>query len=183
MDKGGMSPWNYKMWIFIYEAWSGAIKDIALSPVKEKRIVDLMKSGKKVDLLVTTFGSAAFLADHFDCPVAMFLPIGPANMVLEGSGNVINPSLQPHQLSTSINLDSFYARFINHFVLNVEALIWKWLFAQITSIQKEELGPSTRSKSEVMRDRYSILIGCSHPITHGSWDTIQTALRLSFDLN
>ena len=113
----------------------------------------------------------------------MFLPIGPANMVLEGSGNVINPSLQPHQLSTTFNLDTFYARFVNHLVLNVEALIWKWLFAQITSIQKEELGPSTRSKSEVMRDRYSILIGCSHPITHGSWDTIQTALRLSFDLN
>ena len=72
MDKGGMSPWNYKMWIFIYEAWSGAIKDIALSPVKEKRIVDLMKSGKKVDLLVTTFGSAAFLADNFDCPGVQF---------------------------------------------------------------------------------------------------------------
>ena len=72
MDKGGMSVWNYKMWIFMYDAWSSAIEDIALSAVREKRIVELMKSGKGVDLFVTTFGSAAFLADHFDCPGAQF---------------------------------------------------------------------------------------------------------------
>ena len=74
----------------------------------------------------------------------MFLPIGPANMVLQGSGNVINPSIQPHQLSSRIALDTFYARFINHFVLNGEALLWKWIFAQITATQRENMGPDTR---------------------------------------
>ena len=178
MADGGMSVWNYKLWLFMYEAWTGAVKDIALTPVREKKIVELMKSEKKVHLFVTTFGSAVFLADHFDCPVAMFLPIGPANMVLEGSGNVINPSIQPHQLSGHIDLNTFYARFINHFALNGEALLWKWIFAQITHIQREELGPGTRSKSEIMRDRFSILIGCSHPITHGSWPYLPNIIEV-----
>ena len=53
MDKGGMSVWNYKLWVFMYDAWSSAIKDIALSPVREEKIVELMKSGRKVDLFVT----------------------------------------------------------------------------------------------------------------------------------
>ena len=63
-------------------------------------------------------------------------------------------------------------------MFNGEALLWKWIFAQITHIQREELGPATRSKSEIMRDRFSILIGCSHPITHGSWPYLPNIIEV-----
>ena len=73
-----------------------------------------LESGKKVDLLVTIMTTSAFLADHFDCPVVLFSPMGPFPDVTPGTGITMNPSLKPFHRGVVIEPMTFTERLINN---------------------------------------------------------------------
>ena len=78
------------------------------------KVASFLGSRKKVDLLVTMFTTSVFLADHFDCPVVLFSPIGPFPDVKPGTGITINLSLKPHHRGVFIEPMTFTERVINH---------------------------------------------------------------------
>lgn len=67
-----------------------------------------------MDLLVTIMTTSAFLADHFDCPVVLFSPMGPFPDVTPGTGITMNPSLKPFHRGVVIEPMTFTERLINN---------------------------------------------------------------------
>ena len=67
-----------------------------------------------MDLLVTMMTTSAFLADHFDCPVLLFSPLGPFPDVMPGTGVTINLSLQSYHRGVFIEPMTFTERLMNH---------------------------------------------------------------------
>ena len=168
MEEGGQTIWNFKLWQFAIRAWSESIEDIALMPLRVKEIDNLMKSGKKVDVFVTMLHSASFLADHFDCPIIFYIPVGPLSF-LEGTGNVDNLSIQPLLTARYIEPMSFTERLLNHLQDGISRLFMYWVNTKITDKLQENLGTQIRHPDDIMRDRFSVLIGGHHPVTHGAW--------------
>ena len=78
------------------------------------KVVSFLESGKKVDLLVTMFTTSLFLADHFDCPVVLFSPVGPFSDVMPGTGITINLSIKPFHRGIFFEPMTFTERVINH---------------------------------------------------------------------
>ena len=168
MEEGGQTVWNYKLWQFGIRAWSDSIEDIALMPMRVKEVDSLMKSGKKVDVMVTMLHHATFLADHFDCPIIFYVPVGPVSF-LDGMGNVDNLSLQPLLTARYIEPMTFTERLLNHLQDRITRLVMAWVSSKVTGKLQEQLGPHVRHPQDIMRDRFSVLIGGHHPVTHGAW--------------
>ena len=174
----GHSVWNLKIIKFAVQALGDVMEDIALTPIKVNEIDSLMKSGKKVDLLVTMFSMPAFLADHFDCPIAFYLPVGPATVALRGTGNVDNLSIKPIITAPHIEPMDFSTRVLNHVQEYLTELWMAWIYNKVTDILRDNLGPQIRHPDEILRDRFSILIGGHHPVTHGSWPNLPNMIQV-----
>ena len=178
LEEGGQSVWNLKIIKFAIRALGDVMDDLALTPIKVKEIDSLMKSGKKVDLMLTMFAMPAFLADHFDCPIAYYLPVGPASVVLGGTGNVDNLSIKPIITAPHIEPMDFKTRVLNHVQEYLTELWMGWIYNKVTDILRDNLGPNIRHPDEILKDRFSILIGGHHPVTHGSWPYLPNVIQV-----
>ena len=58
--------------------------------------------------------TSAFLADHLDCPVVLFSPLGPFPDVMPGTGITFNPSLRSHHRGLFIEPMTFTERVMNN---------------------------------------------------------------------
>ena len=162
--------WNFTMWMSMYEAGKQSLEDIAVQPLRDDKFKAFLKSGKRVDLIVAIMGTGAFLADHFDCPIALFSPIGPMGLNVPGTGIDINLSVQPSVTGGTIEPMTFFERISNHMKFRGETWFLEWLLNLLASYQREEWSSGTiRDPISIMKDRFSILLSASHPLTHGSW--------------
>ena len=162
--------WNFTMWMSLYEQGKQSLEDIAVQPLRDDKFKAFLKSEKKVDLIVAVMGTGAFLADHFNCPIALFSPIGPMGLNVPGTGIDINLSVQPSVTGGLIEPMTFFERIGNHIKFRGEMWFLEWLLNLLAGYQREEWnsGP-IRDPLVIMRERFSILISASHPVTHGSW--------------
>ena len=161
---------NLTMWRSMYESGKQSLEDIAVEPLRDDKFKAFLRSEGKVDLIVAIMGTPAFLADHFDCPIALFSPIGPMGFDLPGTGIDINLSVQPLVNGGSIEPMNFFERIKNHLRYIGETWFMNWLLSRIASYQREEWSfGEIRDPLVILQERFSILLSASHPITHGSW--------------
>eukprot|EP00092_Neocalanus_flemingeri_P003408 GFUD01003650.1.p1 GENE.GFUD01003650.1~~GFUD01003650.1.p1 ORF type:complete len:432 (-),score=95.64 GFUD01003650.1:147-1376(-) len=158
--------------------WTDIMEDIALGMFKEKKLETLLKSDNKVDAVITLSPSGTFFADHFDCPVIIFSPTGPVSFLMAGTGNMINPSVQPSIIAPFIEPMSFGKRIQNHFLTAVFDAWIAWFYRGIAEIQRKSLGQEIRNPYDIMKERFSIYLGCSHFTTHGSWPYLPNVIEV-----
>ena len=180
LEEGGQSVWNFRFVLSEIKTWSDIIDDIALMPINVGEIDSLMKIGKKVDVLVTMAWElpGAFLADHFDCPILYYLPVGPVSFMLQGTGNVDNLSIRPLLTARYIEPMDFFSRVLNHMEDKLRRIFLRWIHNRITSALQKKFGPKIRHPYEILKDRFSITIGGNHPVTHGSWPRLPNMIQV-----
>jgi len=179
MKEGGQNWYNFELWRWAVTAWSNSIEGNALQPLKDEKVAAFLASRPKVDLLVTMWQMfVGFLADELDCPLAIFSTAGPVPFLLIGTGNVPNLSLQPQLQALHIEPMSFKERFANHLQNLVSETFISWVEGRTAVHLSQELGRPVRRSSEVVRDRFSLYIGCSHPVTHGAWPYLPNVIQV-----
>ena len=162
------------------EAWTGAVEDVALQQLDVEKFQPLLKSEKKFDILISSvfYHTGAFLADKFDCPIMLFSPPGPISFVMDRTGNVINLSVQPSSMTRHIEPLGLFQRIENHMARYGELTWMNWLANSINHYLQAKLGKHTRHSHDIMRDRFSVILSASHPITHGSWPYLPNFVEL-----
>ena len=180
LEEGGQSVWNFRYIQYEIKTWSDFLDDIALMPVNVGEMDSLMKSGKKVDLLVTMAWElpGVFLADHFDCPILYYLPVGPVSFVLQGTGNVDNLSIRPLLTARYIEPMDFFSRVLNHVEDKLRRIFLSWIYNRTMAALQKKLGPKIRHPYDILKDRFSISIGGHHPVTHGSWPYLPNVIQV-----
>ena len=95
---------------------------------------------------------------------------------MTGSGNVINYSVQPYVAVPFLEPMTFLQRLGNNAMMFFGKHFMDWQANSQLAYQKEylknEVGLevcASGSVATVLRDRISLVISCSHPITHGAW--------------
>ena len=168
MSQNGL---NFNVLRSMFEAGKNSLEDIAVQPLRDNMFKEFLKSKKKVDLIVAMTGTGAFLADYFDCPIALFSPIGPmVGNFLIGTGIDINFSVQPSGTGGLIEPMTFFERLSNHMKFNGEILFLQWFLNLLVGYQREEWSSGQiRDPISIMKDRFSILLSSSHAVTHGAW--------------
>ena len=166
-----LSPdyWNVTVWRTFYHLGKETLEDMALQPLRNEDLEDFLKSGKKVDLVVSLMSHASFLADIFDCPIVLFSPIGPFSFGMAGTGIDINLSVQPSIRGTYLEPMTFLQRVRNHIQFRADLWIIEWIFNKVADHQRDKLETEMRRPMDIMRERFSLLISASHPVTHGAW--------------
>ena len=162
------------------EAWASAFEDVALQQLKVDKFQTLMNSDKKFDLLITSvfYHTGAFLADKYDCPIMLVSPPGPISFVMDRTGNTINLSVQPSSMTRYIEPLSFLQRIENHMARFGELTWMKWLANSVNEYLHQELGKHTRHSHDIIRDRLSVILSASHPVTHGAWPYLPNFIEL-----
>ena len=171
MKEGGnlMNPYT---WWWAYKLYEDNMKDMALEMLSEE-VIQLIKAKPKIDALITFMSSNAFYAEIFDCPLINFSPAGPIILFMTGSGNVINHSVQPYLAGSCIEPMTFAQRLGNHAIMFFGKHFIDWqanaLFAYQKEYLKNEVGLEVSDAETILRERISLVISSSHPITHGAW--------------
>ena len=178
MEGGGQ--WRLRFWTEAVAAWRDSLEDFAVLALKEERVENWLKSGQKVDVVITVLPiMGAVMADLFDCPLIHFTPTGNHPFLMEGTGIDVNWSVQP--LSTDLNIEplTFFERLENHVMRNIEKLfILPWFVNTIHYYQQKRLGQNTRNPYDMIRDRLSVILSSSHPVTHGTWPSLPNYIEL-----
>ena len=185
MDDGGKDMLGklrkfYRIVTNAREAWASAFEDVALQQLAVENVQSLLKSDTKFDLLIASvfYHTGAFLADKFDCPIVLFSPPGPISFVMDGTGNVINLSVQPSSMTRYIEPLSFSQRIENHLSRFGELTWMYWLADSVNGHLHQQLGKHTRHSHVILRDRLSIILSASHPVTHGAWPYLPNYIEL-----
>ena len=172
---GGGNVMNPSFWLWLYNFYQENMKEMALDVLSDE-VMELIKAKPKIDAMLTFFPGNAFFAEIFDCPLINFSPLGPVILFMTGSGNVINHSVQPYVAVPFLEPMTFLQRFGNHAMMFFGKHFMVWQANALLAHQKEylknEVGldmSSAETVETVLRERISLVISCSHPITHGAW--------------
>ena len=179
MKEGG-NIMNPSTWLWAYTFFKEKMKDMALE-VLSKEVIELMKAKPKIDTMLTFNPGNAFFAELFDCPVINFSPAGPIPMFMKGSGNVINHSIQPYLGVPYLEPMTFLQRLSNHGIIFVGGYFLDWQTNAIFAYQKEylnEYGIEVSHPDAILRERISLVISSSHPITHGAWQYLPNVIEV-----
>ena len=182
MKEGGnlMNPYT---WWWAYKLYEENMKDMALEMLSEE-VIKLIKAKPKIDAMITFMSANAFYAEIFDCPLINFSPAGPIILLMTGSGNVINHSVQPYLAGPCIEPMTFAQRLGNHAIMFFGRLFIDWqanaLFAYQKEYLKDEVGLEVSDPEKILRERISIVISSSHPITHGAWQYLPNVIEVIF---
>ena len=119
-------------------------------------------------------GPGILLSEMTDTPLITFSPAGPMPILMEGSGNVINLSVQPlitgknasisHKSKMAKHLNIWSGRYIepmtlkerlmNH-VMNVMTNTYmNWLNSRIHAVRVREVDPNLPISDEIMKYKY-----------------------------
>ena len=112
MGKGGTTAFNLRRWVSAWHMWGDILENITRGVFQEERVAHILESPKTVDAVITFMHSGAFFAEYFDCPLIQFSPAGPISFLLQGTGNVVNPSVQPLKVAPFIARMTFVQRIL-----------------------------------------------------------------------
>ena len=89
---------------------------------------------------------------------------------------------------------SFLQRVENHMLSMAQNLFISWMQSRSTALLQAELGTQVlhwcqcnaipwsdvqvRSVEEIVEARFSLLIGASHPVTHGAWPYLPNVIQV-----
>jgi len=168
MEKGGSDLFNPKMWLWSYQVKGVVSEAVTRALFEEEGVKKLLEAKPVIDVVITVLHAGAFFAEYFDCPIIQFSPTGPFPVQMLGTGNVMNPSIQPLLTSQFIEPLTFYQRLLNHFSLFTFDLSMDMAADGIhkaqLSIKKDIDHPK-----EILKRRTALVIASSHYVTHGSW--------------
>ena len=186
MEKGGNNIFNPSLWLWAYNMYKDNMKDLALDVLSPEPVRELIKSKPKIDAVVAMIPNMAIFAEIFDCPLITFMPAGPVSFMLTGTTNVINHSVQPSLLAPLIEPMSFTDRLKNQVLVSFVGLYMTWYTGFMFSFQEEflknELGLEVNDPDTVLKNRVSVYIAASHPITHGAWQYLPNVIEVEADL-
>ena len=173
--KGGGNVLTPSFWLWIYNFYQENMKEMALDTLGDE-VMELIKAKPKIDAMLTFYPGNAFFAEIFDCPLIHFSPLGPVILFITGSGNVVNHSVQPYVAVPFLEPMTFLQRLGNNAMMFFGKHFMDWQANSQLAYQKEylknEVGLevcASGSVATVLRDRISLVISCSHPVTHGAW--------------
>ena len=184
LAKGGGNVMNPSFWLWLYNFYQENMKEMALDALSDE-VMELIKAKPKIDAMLTFFPGNAFFAEIFDCPLINFSPLGPIILFMTGSGNVINHSVQPYVAVPFLEPMTFLQRLGNHAMMFFGKHFMDWQANALLAHQKEYLkdevglGMSSADTVEtVLRERISLVLSCSHPITHGAWQYLPNVVEV-----
>jgi UDP:flavonoid glycosyltransferase YjiC (YdhE family) len=173
MEKGGGNMMNPSIWLWMYNFYKERFADLALDVVTTEPVKQLIRERPKIDVLVNLSPGNAFFAQIFDCPIIMFSPSAPHSVILRGTTNVINNSIQPFPIAPFIEPMSFLTRLQNHAIVAMTDMFFDWMIESMFPHQQEflweELGVEVAHPAGTLLERVALLLASSHPITHGAW--------------
>jgi len=170
MEKGGQSMFNLKLYQFVYDKLIELMDEYAVTSIKNEKIQELATTGKfDVTISMPWMGPGILLSEMTDTPLITFSPAGPLPIFMEGSGNVINLSVQPLITGRYIEPMTLKERLMNH-VMNVMTNTYmNWLNGRIHAVRVREVDPNLPISDEIMKKRLTVFLSSSHPVTHGAW--------------
>eukprot|EP00092_Neocalanus_flemingeri_P008275 GFUD01008921.1.p1 GENE.GFUD01008921.1~~GFUD01008921.1.p1 ORF type:complete len:518 (+),score=101.98 GFUD01008921.1:234-1556(+) len=178
MEKGGTNSFNPKLWYWAYQMWGDMLESVYKGVLDKEEVIKLLESQTTVDVVITFMHSGAFFAEYFDCPIIQFSPAGPVSFLMRGTGNVMNPSVQPLITAPFIEPMTFSQRIINHFIIEMWDFIVHKMGNSIHAVQKSFLGRDSEDSMKVLKKRTALVIACSHYVTHGSWPYLPNVLEV-----
>ena len=183
MEKGGTNMMNPSLWWWAFHFYKSKMEDMSLDLVRSQEVQQLIQSGTKIDAVITLFPNNAMFAEIFDCPVILFSPIGPLSTLTKGTGNIINHSIQPYQISSFIEPMTFANRLTNHAIYTLSQLFMDWIADEMYNHQKEflknELSLEISHPELIIKDKFSVLLTCSHVVTHGAWQYLPNVIEVT----
>merc|ERR1712215_79502 len=177
MEKGGTNSFNPKLLYWAYQMWGQLIQNVTEGGFAEEGVKNLLDSNTKVDVVITVLHSGAFFAEYFDCPIIQFSPAGPVPFQMVGTGNIMNPSIQPLITSPFIEPLTFYQRLTNHFSLATFDFSMDYSADGIHEAQKA-IDKEIDHPKDILRKRTALVIACSHYVTHGSWPYLPNVIEV-----
>ena len=182
MQKGGGNALNPSMWLWAYNMYSERMKDMASEQFKSDKVKDMIKLKQKVDAVVIVFPWNAVFAELFNCPIIAFSPNVPLTVFMKGSTQRDNPSIKPFPAVPFIEPMNFRNRLLNHFMIQIATAFIEWQTNGIFGYQQEylrkELGLTVSHPDVILRERSSITIACSHPLTQGAWQNLPNVIEV-----
>jgi glucuronosyltransferase len=154
---------------------------MALDVVRTEPVLKLIRDRPKVDVLINMSPGNAFFAELFDCPIIQFSPAGPMSLMMKGTTNVINNSIQPFITAPFIEPMTFLNRLHNQALTVFVSLFFDWQVYSQFPYQQEflrtELGVEITDPSVTNERRMALMIGGSHPVTHGAWQYLPNVIE------
>ena len=182
MEKGGNTPFNPSLWWWAYNFYTSKMEQLSLDHIRRDDVMKLIRDRTKIDAVITMMPGNAIFAEIFNCPVIFFSPAGPITIFMKGTTNVINHSIQPFLTVPFIEPMTFSERMKNHFMVNVGSMYWDWMtnsmFEHQQKFLKAELGIDVVHPSVTLQQKFSILVACSHAITHGAWQYLPNVIEV-----
>ena len=179
--KEGANPLSPSLWLWAYHLYQENMKSWALDMLNED-VIQLIKAKPKIDVMLTFMHTNAFFAEIFDCPLINFSPAGPIVLLMTGSGNVINHSVQPYLAIPFIEPMTFVQRISNHAMIFFGKYFLDWQANALHAYQNEhlknEVGFEISYPETILRERISLVISSSHPITHGAWQYLPNVIEV-----
>ena len=111
----------------------------------------MIKTNKKVDVIVSVPWMFLYLPEVFDCPLITFSPAGPIPTLIAETGNEINLSIQPLINAGHIEPMTLPQRIQNHLLgafFDVYTSVVTWYAGKA---RERALGHSTPSFHEILR--------------------------------
>ena len=169
-----------RLWKFLHQALTWDPVDVALDAVRPAKVQQLIKDRPKVDAVMTMWSTGSIFAEVFDCPIILFSPNAP--LLLHGTTNEINYSVQPLVTSPFIEPMTLTQRLANHarvfFSKQVIELVSNQFHKHQSAFLEEELGLVVRSPDVVLEERVAVMLTSSHPITHGAWPYLPNIIEV-----
>jgi len=177
MEKGGTNPLNPKLWLWSWNMWGEMMRNSTTAMFEEEGVATLLESKHRVDVVITFMHTGAFFAEYFDCPIIQFSPAGPFPSLLQGTGNVINLSIQPLISLPFMEPMTFLQRLTNHMMTSFIDLIMIKIANDIHEVQKT-IVKDIANPIEIAKRRQVMAIASSHYITHGSWPYLPNVIEV-----
>ena len=181
LASGGGNVMNPSFWLWLYNFYQENMKEMALDAVSDE-VIELIKAKPKIDVMLTFMPANAFFAEIFDCPLINFSPVGPIILFMTGTGNVVNHSVRPYVALPYLEPMTFVQRLGNHAMMFFGKHFMDWqsnaLFTYQKKYLKDEVGLEVSPPGTVLRERISLVLSCSHPITHGSWQHLPNVVEV-----
>ena len=184
LASGGGSVMNPAFWFWLYNFYQENMKEMALDALSDE-VMDMISAKTKIDAVITFMPGNAFFAEIFDCPLINFSPVGPIILFMQGLGNVVNHSVQPYVAVPYLEPMTFLQRLGNHAMMFFGKHFMFWqagaLFSHQKQHLKERVGLEMSSSPEnILRKHNSLVLSCSHPITHGAWPYLPNVVEVRF---